>query len=126
MVQIGGHLAWVSKLLRGRRRFGRKRPPPPKAIMIPDARPLGTFENKMAALTVTRAISRRSSHEKIGDCEQCTIRFENSIIPAGKAVAVKENAWEPLKLGLISGYQQKKVSYRFSFLLPKLLIFISF
>ena len=101
-------------------------PPPPKAIMIPDARPLGTFENKMAALTVRRAISRRSSHEKIGDCEQCTFRFENSIIPAGKAVAVEENVWEPLKLGLISGYQQRKVSYRFSFLLPKLLIFISF
>ena len=38
-------------------------PLPPRAI-IPDARPLGTFENQ-----VRRGISRRS-HEKIGDCEQ--------------------------------------------------------
>ena len=40
-----------------------------------------------------------------------SFRFEN-YIPAGKAktkipilaVAVRENVWEPLKLGLISGY----------------------
>ena len=58
----------MSKLLRGRGRFGRKRPPPPtpsKAI-IPGARPLGTI-----AVTVRRGISIRS-HEKIGDCEQST------------------------------------------------------
>ena len=32
-----------------------------------------------------------------------SFRFEN-YIPAGKAKAVRENVWEPLKLGLISGY----------------------
>ena len=43
--------------------------PPPRAI-IPDARPLGTFENQDGlSLTVRRATSQRS-HEKIGDCEQ--------------------------------------------------------
>ena len=33
----------------------------------PDARPVGTFENRGPSLTVRRAISERS-HEKIGDC----------------------------------------------------------
>ena len=42
-------------------------PPPPRAI-IPDARPLGIFENQ-DTVTVRRGISKRS-HEKIGDCEQ--------------------------------------------------------
>ena len=32
-----------------------------------------------------------------------SFRFEN-YIPAGKAIPVRENVWEPLKLGLISGY----------------------
>ena len=36
--------------------------------IIPDARPLGTFENLD---TRRRGISKRS-HEKIGDCEQST------------------------------------------------------
>ena len=39
-----------------------------------------------------------------------SFRFEN-YIPAGKAkisaVAVIENVWEPLKLGLISGYKER-------------------
>ena len=43
-------------------------------------------------------------------------RFENNI-PAGKAkrailaVAVRENVWEPLKLGLISGYVMAAVRF---------------
>ena len=37
--------------------------------IIPDARPLGTFENQDIPVTVRRGISKRS-HEKIGDCEQ--------------------------------------------------------
>ena len=36
--------------------------------IIPDARPLGTFENQDIPVTVRRGISKRS-HEKIGDCE---------------------------------------------------------
>ena len=36
-----------------------------------------------------------------------SFRFENDI-PAGKTVAVRENVWEPLKLGLISGYSQRR------------------
>ena len=50
-LRFGLHLAWVSKLLRGQgavweeaRKIDFSRPPPPRAI-IPDARPLGTFEN---------------------------------------------------------------------------------
>ena len=68
----------MSKLLRERGRFGRKRekyfyfyfsrPPPPTRAIIPD-NPLGTFENQDVAVTVRRGISKRS-HEKIGDCEQ--------------------------------------------------------
>ena len=67
----GCHLAWVSKLLWGWGRFGRKRekyPPPPPRAIIPVARPLGTFKNQ-DTVTVRRGISKRS-HEKIGDCEQ--------------------------------------------------------
>ena len=37
--------------------------------IIPDARPLGTFENQDIPVTARRGISKRS-HEKIGDCEQ--------------------------------------------------------
>ena len=37
------------------------------------------------------------------DQAQFSFHFVNNI-PAGKAVAVTENVWEPLKLGLISGY----------------------
>ena len=57
-----------SKLLSGRGRFGRKPPPPPTTAIIPDARPLGTFENQ-DTVTVRLGISKRC-HEKIGDCEQ--------------------------------------------------------
>ena len=42
---------------------------PPTRAIIPDARPLGTFENQDVAVTVRRGISKRS-HEKIGDCKQ--------------------------------------------------------
>ena len=45
--------------------------PPPTRAIIPDTRPLGTFENQDVAVTVRRGISKRS-HEKIGDCEQST------------------------------------------------------
>ena len=45
-------------------------PPSPLRAIIPDARPLGTFENQ-DTVTVRRGISKRS-HEKIGDCEQST------------------------------------------------------
>ena len=49
------------------------RPPPPTTrprAIIPDARPLGTFEKQdKVAVTVRRGTSKRS-HEKIGDCEQ--------------------------------------------------------
>ena len=50
------------------------RPPPYPRTIIPDARPLGTFENQdiKMAMTVRRGISKRS-HEKIGDCEQSVI-----------------------------------------------------
>ena len=41
--------------------------PPPRTI-IPDARPLVTFENQIA-VTVRRGISKRS-YEKVGDREQ--------------------------------------------------------
>ena len=60
----GGHLAWLSKLLRGRGRFGRKREKiffllfsllSPRAI-IPDARLLGTFENQDSRDGKTRYI----------------------------------------------------------------------
>ena len=37
--------------------------------IIPDARPLGTFENQDTRDRKTRFISKRS-HEKLGDCEQ--------------------------------------------------------
>ena len=57
-----------SKLLGGRVRFGRNSPPPPTTAIIPDARPLGTFENQ-DTVTVRLSISKRS-HEKIADCEQ--------------------------------------------------------
>ena len=42
-------------------------PPPPTTAFIPDAHPLGTFENQ-DTVTVRLGISKRS-HEKIG-CEQ--------------------------------------------------------
>ena len=46
-------------------------PQPPTRAIIPDARPLGTFENQDVAMTVPvrRGISKQS-HEKIGDYEQ--------------------------------------------------------
>ena len=63
----------MSKLPRGRGRFGRKRfiyfsrpPPPHPRAIIPDARPLGTFENQDSR---DGGISKRS-REKIEDCEQ--------------------------------------------------------
>ena len=37
--------------------------------IIPDSRPVGTFENQDMPVTVRRGISKRS-HEKIRDCEQ--------------------------------------------------------
>ena len=43
-------------------------PPSPTTAIIPDARPLGTFENQ-DTVTVRLGISKRS-HEKIGDFEQ--------------------------------------------------------
>ena len=42
-----------------------------------------------------------------------SFRFEN-YIPAGKTVAVGENVWEPLKLGLISGYQCRVLGFYIS------------
>ena len=46
-------------------------PPPPRAI-IPEARPLGTFENQDSR----DGISKRS-HEKIKDCEQSSAGLTN-------------------------------------------------
>ena len=39
-----------------------------------------------------------------------SFRFEN-YIPAGKTVAVRVNVWEPLKLGLISGYAAPALNF---------------
>ena len=50
-------------------------PTPPTRAIIPDARPLGTFENQDVAVTVRRAISKRS-HEKIGDGEQSNLMIQ--------------------------------------------------
>ena len=59
--------------------FSRPPPPtPPTRAIIPDARPLGTFENQDVAVTVRRGISKRS-HEKIGDCEQSNSFFSNVV-----------------------------------------------
>ena len=49
--------------------------PPPTRAIIPDARPLGTFQNQDVAVTVRRAISKRS-HEKIGDGEQSNLMIQ--------------------------------------------------
>ena len=43
----------------------------PRAI-IPDTRPLGTFDKQDSSMMVRRSISKRS-REKIGDCEQSII-----------------------------------------------------
>ena len=62
-------------------------PSPYPWTIIPDARPLGTFENQdiKMAMTVRRGISKRS-HEKIGDCEQ-SIRLGN--LPSLKVIPPK-------------------------------------
>ena len=58
--------------LGGRGRFGWKRfsPPPPPRGIIPDARPLGTFENQDTRDGKTRYLNDLT--KKIGDCEQST------------------------------------------------------
>ena len=61
---LGCHLAWVSKLLRGRGRFGRFFSPPAPSVHLKIKIPV----------TVRRGISKRS-HEKIGDCEQSTVDY---------------------------------------------------
>ena len=54
-------------------------PPPPRAI-IPDARPLGTFENQEAVINgKTRYISTIS--QKIGDFEQSILKASSKTFP---------------------------------------------
>ena len=65
-LRYGGHLGWVSNILRGSGTT---------TALNPDARPLGTYETKM----VVGPVGARSwrSYEKIGDCKQSTWASEN-------------------------------------------------
>ena len=65
-LRYGGHLGWVSNILRGSGTA---------TALNPDARPLGTYKTKMAA----GPVSARSwqSYEKIGDCKQSIWASEN-------------------------------------------------
>ena len=57
--------------------------PPPKRAIIPDARPLGTFEIKIAVTVRCDIGISKQSHEKIGDCEQHWRRTAQESPPQG-------------------------------------------
>ena len=79
------------------------RPPPsPLRAIIPDARPLGTFENQ-DTVTVRRGISKRS-HEKIGDCEQSS-HFR---VPKALSFITRLSAKPSLWKWVLSARERKK------------------